>query len=62
MSEISFKQQTQKDSNEADPIDKNIQTVAELHKRANNEVSTQPHTIEVMTDFLGRPRFLFIFE
>ena len=60
MSEISFKQQTQKDSKEADPIDENIQTVAELHKHAENKVSSQQRTIEDMTDFLGRPRFLFI--
>ena len=60
MSEISFKQQTQKDGKEADPIDENIQTVAELHKHAENKVSTQQRTIEDMTDFLGRPRFLFI--
>jgi uncharacterized membrane protein len=60
MSEISMKQQAQKDSKEADPIDENIQTVAELHKHAENKVSTQQRTIEDMTDFLGRPRFLFI--
>src|SRR5947209_20549897 len=56
MREISFKQQTQKDSKEADPIDENIQTVAELHKHAENKVSTPQRTIEDMTDFLGRPR------
>jgi uncharacterized membrane protein len=60
MSEIPFQQQTQEDSNEADPIEENIQTVAELHKQAENEVSAQQRTIEDMTDFLGRPRFLFI--
>ena len=60
MREISFKQQTQKDSKEADPIDENIQTVAELHKHAENKVSTPQRTIEDLTDFLGRPRFLFI--
>ncbi len=60
MSEIPLQQQTQKASNEADPIDENIQTVAELHKHAENKVSTQQRTIEDMTDFLGRPRFLFI--
>ncbi len=60
MSEIPLQQQTQKASDEADPIDENIQTVAELHKHAENKVSTQQRTIEDMTDFLGRPRFLFI--
>jgi uncharacterized membrane protein len=53
-------QQTQKNSKEDDPVDENIQTVAELHKHAENEASTQQRTIEAMTDFLGRPRFLFI--
>ena len=43
-----------------DPIDENIQTVVELHKRAEYKVSPQQRTIENVTDFLGRPRFLFI--
>ncbi len=60
MSEIPVKQQTQKDSNRPDPIDENIQTIAELHKRAQNKVSPQQRTIENLTDFLGRPRFLYI--
>jgi len=60
MNETSLQQQTQEASNEADPINENIQTIAELHKRAENAVSTQQRTIEAMTDFLGRPRFLFI--
>jgi len=42
------------------PIDENIQTVAELHKRAEYKVSPQQRTIENVTDFLGQPRFLFI--
>jgi uncharacterized membrane protein len=43
-----------------DPIDENIQTVVELHKRAEYKVSPQQRTIENVADFLGRPRFLFI--
>ena len=54
------KQQTQEDSNDGDPINENIQTIVELHKRAENEVSRQQRTIEDITDFLGRPTFLFI--
>jgi len=60
MSQILGKQQTQEDSNDADPINKNIQTIVELHKRAENEVSKQQRTIENITNFLGRPTFLFI--
>jgi hypothetical protein len=40
MSEIPVKQQTQEDSNEADPIDENIQTGAELHKHSENKCSS----------------------
>ena len=43
-----------------DPISENIQTVADLHKRAERRVSPQQRAIENVTDFLGRPRFLFI--
>jgi uncharacterized membrane protein len=51
---------TREVSKEVDPIGENIQTVAELHKRAEYKVSPQQRTIESVTDFLGRPRFLFI--
>lgn len=54
------KQQTQEDSNDADPINENIQTIVELHRRAEKEASKQQRTIEDITDFLGRPAFLFI--
>jgi uncharacterized membrane protein len=43
-----------------DPISENIQTVADLHKSAESRVSPQQRTIEKVTNFLGRPRFLFI--
>jgi uncharacterized membrane protein len=60
MSQIPANQQSKQDSNEVDPINENILTVVELHKRADNEVSKQQRTIEDITDFLGRPSFLFI--
>ena len=60
MSQIPFEQRAHQDSNEADPIHENIQDIVELHKRAENEVSKQQRIIEDMTDFLGRPRFLFV--
>ncbi len=52
--------QTQETRTEADPIGENIQTIAELHKRAERDISPQQRSIERVTDFLGRPRFLFI--
>ena len=60
---MSSKQQT-KDAYEGreaiDPAGENIQTVADLHKSAERRVSPQQRAIERVTDFLGRPRFLFI--
>lgn len=52
--------QTQEANKGTDPIGENIQTVAELHKRAERRVTPQQHVIENVTNFLGRPRFLFI--
>jgi uncharacterized membrane protein len=43
-----------------DPAGENIQAVADLHKSAERRVSPQQRAIESVTDFLGRPRFLFI--
>jgi uncharacterized membrane protein len=43
-----------------DPSDENVQTIADLHKRSEYKVSPQQRAIENVTDFLGRPRFLFI--
>jgi uncharacterized membrane protein len=60
MDQIPVKQQTQEDSIEIDPITENIQAIVELHKRAENEISRQQRTIERITNFLGRPIFLFI--
>lgn len=62
MSQNSYEQQPQEDNNLnlADPINENIQAIIELHKREENEVSRQQRTIENITDFLGRPAFLFI--
>lgn len=60
MSKISLQQQTQEDSQKADPIDQNIQEIAELDKHAERSVSPQQRVIENVTAFIGRPRFLFI--
>lgn len=43
-----------------DPIGENIETIANLHKRAERKVSPQQRAIETVTAFLSRPRFLFI--
>lgn len=43
-----------------DPVSEHIQTVADLHKRAEGKVSPPQRAIEKVTNFLGRPRFLFI--
>ena len=60
MNQNPTKQQTQEDNNDADPINENIDTIVELHRRAEKNVSKQQRTIEDITDFLGRPAFLFI--
>ncbi len=60
MSQIPLQQSSEEVQNETDPIRENIQDIIDLHKRAENEVSQQQHTIENITDFLGRPIFLFI--
>lgn len=51
---------TDHEREKTDPIGENIQTVADLHKAAERRVSPQQRAIENVTDFLGRPRFLFI--
>jgi uncharacterized membrane protein len=53
-------QQTQETTNKTDPIGEHTQTIAELHKHAERDISPQQRRIEQVTDFLGRPRFLFI--
>lgn len=57
---MSSMHKTQETSEEIDPIGENIQTVADLHKRAEHSASLPQRTIEKATAFLGRPRFLFI--
>ena len=52
--------QTHETRKKVDPIDENIQTIANLHKHTERGISPQQRAIEKMTDFLGRPRFLFI--
>ena len=51
---------TDHEREENDPISEHIQTVADLHKSAERRVSPQQRTIEKVTNFLGRPRFLLI--
>src|SRR5579871_3589363 len=51
---------TDREHEKTDPISENIQTVADLHKAAERRVSPQQRVIEKVTNFLGRPRFLFI--
>jgi uncharacterized membrane protein len=53
-------QTTHEASEKVDPISENIQTVADLHKRAEYKVSAQQRAVENITNFLGRSRFLFI--
>jgi uncharacterized membrane protein len=43
-----------------DPIGENIETIAELHLRAERNVNRHQRAIEVVTAFLSRPRFLYI--
>lgn len=43
-----------------DPISEHTQTIADLHKAAERRVSPQQRAIEKVTNFLGRPSFLFI--
>jgi uncharacterized membrane protein len=57
---MAVKHQTREAGKEVDPIDENIQTIADLHKHAERSVSPQQRAIEKVTDFLGQPRFLFI--
>jgi uncharacterized membrane protein len=59
-SKTSRMHQTRDARNEINPIDENIQTIADLHKHAERNVSRQQRVIEDVTDFLGRPRFLLI--
>lgn len=60
MSQLIQKRQPQEEQKPQDPKKEHIQTIVELHKRAENEVSQQQRTIEHITNFLGRPVFLFI--
>lgn len=51
---------TDRTSEKIDPVSEHIQTVADLHKGAERKVSSPQRAIEKVTNFLGRPRFLFI--
>lgn len=57
---MTVKQQTRETSKAGDPINENIQTIAELQRHAERNVSPQQRVIEKVTDFLGQPRFLFL--
>lgn len=59
-SKITVMQQTREDSEEVDPIGENIQTIADLHKHAEHNISPPQRVVENVTDFLGRPIFLFV--
>ena len=52
--------QNKENSELAEPIRQNIETVAELHKHSEHSVSRPQRAIERVTSFLGRPRFLFL--
>ena len=43
----------------ADPITLNIETVAALHQRAEQQVSRHQRLVEGFTEWLGRPQFFF---
>lgn len=57
---MAVEHQTREAGKEVDPINENIQTIADLHKHAERSASPQQRAIEKVTDFLGQPRFLFI--
>ena len=44
---------------EVDVVAQNIETIADLHIRAEQDVGTHQRAIEKITSFLGRPRFLY---
>src|SRR5438874_4761964 len=44
----------------ADPINQNIETIADLHKNTYRQTDRHQRAIERVTAFLGRPRFLYI--
>jgi uncharacterized membrane protein len=58
--EVERNQQPTNQGEQANPVAENIQTVAHLHKRLNEKASPQQLAIERVTNFLGRPRFLFL--
>ncbi|HLG75445.1 MAG TPA: DUF1003 domain-containing protein [Ktedonobacteraceae bacterium] len=42
------------------PIDQNIETIARIHRQMESEINYHQRTIEKVTAFFGRPRFLYI--
>jgi uncharacterized membrane protein len=59
-SDGSHQRDQKKEGTEANPIGQNIEAIVDLHKHAERNVSPQQRAIETVTEFLGRPRFLFI--
>ena len=67
--DISFEQEklhhgtgTPEKNNATDQVDviaQNVETIADLHIRAEQNVGTHQRAIEKITGFLGRPRFLY---
>ncbi len=51
---------TEDEREKIDPISEHIQTIVDLHKSAERRVSPQQRAIEKVTNFLGRPTFLFV--
>lgn len=49
-----------KTKEQVDPIGQNIETIADLHIRMEKKVDRHQRSIETVTAFLGRPRFLYI--
>ncbi len=42
------------------PINQNIETIARIHRQMESEIDQHQRTIERVTAFLGRPRFLYM--
>jgi hypothetical protein len=53
MSEMSGRDQRYEIGEEFDPMGEHIQTIAELHKRAERDVPLHQRKIEEVTAFLG---------
>ena len=52
--------ETPNETEQADVIAQNIETIADLHIHAERKVGVHQRAIERVTAYLGRPRFLYI--